>query len=62
MGRRLWTAPRTHSQETQTVAPNPVKVAELKMALRALYGDHVFWVTPWRRGSPSSSRTSFSRA
>jgi hypothetical protein len=29
---------------SQAAAPNPAKVAQLKMALRALYADHVFWV------------------
>ena len=38
----VWTVPAARSQESQT--PNPAKVAELKMALRALYADHVFWV------------------
>ncbi len=35
-----WTAPPARSQ----AAANPAKVAELKMTLRALYADHVFWV------------------
>jgi inosine/xanthosine triphosphate pyrophosphatase family protein len=30
--------------QTQTMTANPAKVAELKMALRGLYEDHVFWV------------------
>jgi len=29
---------------SQAAAPNPAKVAELKMALRDLYVNHVFWV------------------
>ena len=37
----IWTVPPARSQGT---APNPAKVAELKMALRTLYADHVFWV------------------
>ncbi len=36
-----WTVPPARSQ---AMAPNPAKVAQLKMALRALYADHVFWV------------------
>lgn len=36
-----WIVPPARSQGT---APNPAKVLELKMALRALYGDHVFWL------------------
>lgn len=30
--------------QSQTPMANPAKVAELKMALRGLYTDHVFWV------------------
>ncbi len=40
----VWIAPGAHGQENAATAPNPVKVAELKMALRALFADHVFWV------------------
>lgn len=36
-----WTVPPARGQ---AMAPNPAKVAQLKMALRALYADHVFWV------------------
>jgi hypothetical protein len=35
-----WTAPPAHTQ----AAPNPAKVADLKMALRDLYVGHIFWV------------------
>ena len=35
-----WIAPAAHTQ----AAPNPAKVAELKMALRDLYVNHIFWV------------------
>ena len=41
MSMTVWTIPPAQSQSQM---PNPAKVAELKMALRALYGDHVFWV------------------
>ncbi len=37
----VWIPPSARGQAT---AANPAKVAELKMALRALYADHVFWV------------------
>ena len=30
--------------QSQAMAPNPAKVAELKMALRNLYINHIFWV------------------
>jgi hypothetical protein len=36
-----WTVPPAQSQ---AVRPNPAKVAELKMALRNLYINHIFWV------------------
>ncbi len=36
-----WIAPPVQSQAAM---PNPAKVAELKMALRDLYINHVFWV------------------
>jgi len=36
-----WTAAPS---QTQAAAPNPGKVAELKMALRDLYINHAFWV------------------
>lgn len=36
-----WTVPPTRSQ---AATPNPAKVAELKMALRDLYINHIFWV------------------
>ena len=36
-----WTLPPV---QTQAATPNPAKVAELKMALRDLYVNHVFWV------------------
>ncbi len=35
-----WNAPPAHTQS----APNPAKVADLKMALRGLLVDHIFWV------------------
>jgi len=35
-----WIVPAAHTQ----AAPNPAKVAELKMALRDLYVNHIFWV------------------
>ena len=41
MSMTVWTIPPAQSQSQK---PNPGKVAELKMALRSLYGDHVFWV------------------
>jgi hypothetical protein len=37
----VWMPPSARGQAT---AANPAKVAELKMNLRALYADHVFWV------------------
>ena len=40
----VWIIPPAHSQQSQTTAPNPAKVVELKMTLRGLYADHVFWV------------------
>ncbi len=36
-----WTVPTAQSQ---AATPNPAKVAELKMALRNLYINHIFWV------------------
>lgn len=36
-----WTLPLAHSQAPE---PNPAKVAALKMALRDLYINHIFWV------------------
>jgi hypothetical protein len=36
-----WTMPAARGQ---AAAPNPAKVAELKMALRDLYINHIFWV------------------
>ncbi len=36
-----WTVPSVRSQ---SATPNPAKVAELKMALRDLYINHIFWV------------------
>ena len=36
-----WTVPPVRSQ---AATPNPAKVAELKMALRDLYINHIFWV------------------
>ncbi len=36
-----WTVPPAQSQGA---TPNPAKVAGLKMALRSLYVDHIFWV------------------
>lgn len=36
----VWIAP----ERSQAAAPNPAKVAELKMALRDLYVGHIFWV------------------
>ncbi len=36
-----WTVPPAHSQ---AATPNPAKVAALKMALRDLYINHIFWV------------------
>jgi hypothetical protein len=36
-----WTVPTARSQ---AATPNPAKVAELKMALRNLYINHIFWV------------------
>ncbi|HLW60913.1 MAG TPA: hypothetical protein VKV57_13465 [bacterium] len=36
-----WTVPPARSQSAM---PNPAKVAELKMALRDLYINHIFWV------------------
>lgn len=36
-----WTVPAAHSQSS---APTPAKVDELKMALRDLYINHIFWV------------------
>ncbi len=36
-----WTVAPAHSQ---AAVPNPAKVAELKMALRDLYLNHIFWV------------------
>ncbi len=36
-----WTVPPAQSQ---AATPNPTKVAELKMALRNLYINHIFWV------------------
>jgi hypothetical protein len=36
-----WTMPAAQSQ---SATPNPAKVAELKMALRDLYFNHIFWV------------------
>ena len=35
-----WIVPPAHTQ----AAPNPAKVAELKLALRDLYVNHIFWV------------------
>jgi hypothetical protein len=35
-----WNAPPAHTQ----AAPNPAKVTDLKMALRGLLTDHIFWV------------------
>jgi hypothetical protein len=37
----VWTVPTARSQPA---TPNPAKVAELKMALRDLYINHIFWV------------------
>jgi len=37
----MWSVPPAHGQAAMA---NPAKVAELKMALRGLYTDHVFWV------------------
>ena len=37
----IWTTPAAQSQ---AATPNPAKVAELKMALRDLYINHIFWV------------------
>src|SRR5205807_6960651 len=36
-----WIAP---AARIQAAVPNPAKVAELKMALRDLYVNHIFWV------------------
>jgi hypothetical protein len=37
----IWITP---AAESQAATPNPVKVADLKMALRDLYINHIFWV------------------
>ncbi len=54
-----WTAPLAQSQAAM---PNPAKVAELKMALRDLYINHVFWVRSLVISTRLGEKTAISEA
>ncbi len=54
-----WTTPPAQSQ---AATPNPAKVAELKMALRDLYVNHIFWVRSLVVSTRLGEKTAISEA
>jgi hypothetical protein len=54
-----WMAPQAHGQAAM---PNPAKVAELKMTLRDLYVNHVFWMRSLVVSTRLGEKTAISEA